>query len=63
MKVYPEIMNIKETANYLRISQYTLGEKARQGEIPSVKIGRRRLFRKATLETWLEEQERNSKFF
>lgn len=63
MQVYPERMTTKEAAEYLRMSKYTLREKASLGEIPSAKIGRKYLFRKATLDSWLEEQERNSSFF
>lgn len=50
-------MCAKDTAKYLGISYYTLLELRKQGKIPNSKIGRKYLFRKDTLDLWLQEQE------
>jgi excisionase family DNA binding protein len=48
-----QLMTLDETAQYLRISPHTVGQYAREGRIPCVKIGRRVLYDKQALDKWL----------
>ncbi|MFX0200147.1 MAG: helix-turn-helix domain-containing protein [Candidatus Hodarchaeota archaeon] len=50
-----ELLNVKETANLLRISHYTLRAWIFARKIPFVRIGRRILFRRSDLEKLVEE--------
>ena len=52
-----KILTAKETAEYLRISYWTLMDKARKGEIPCIRIGKRVVFSMERLDKWMEEQE------
>ncbi|HBG75204.1 MAG: DNA-binding protein [Chloroflexi bacterium GWD2_49_16] len=52
----PEIMNISETAQYLRISSSSLYKLAQEGRIPCQKVGRHWRFRKEAIDHWLEEK-------
>ena len=47
----------QEGADYLKISYYTALQKAKQGEIPCIRIGSRVLFSQEGLDTWIEQQE------
>lgn len=49
------IMTVEETAHFLRIHPETLREKARQGKIPALKVGRAWRFQRERLEQWLAE--------
>jgi excisionase family DNA binding protein len=49
------IMTVDETAHFLRIHPETLREKARQGKIPALKVGRAWRFQRERLEQWLAE--------
>jgi excisionase family DNA binding protein len=49
-----EMLTAREAARLLRLKPETLAMKARNGDIPSVKIGRTWLFRKDTIERMLE---------
>ncbi len=49
------IMTVDETARFLRIHPETLREKARQGKIPAMKVGRAWRFQRERLEQWLAE--------
>ena len=44
-----ELLTRLETAKYLRISPATLDRLVREGRIPSVLVGRRRMFRRSEL--------------
>lgn len=48
-----DIMTSQEAADYLRLGVDTLKRKARAGELPAAKTGRKWLFRKADLDAWL----------
>lgn len=50
-------MFAKDAAKYLGISYDTLLGLSRQGIVPSLKIGRRYVFRKETLDLWMKNQE------
>lgn len=47
----------QEGADYLKISYYTALQKAKQGEIPCIRIGSRVLFSQEGLDAWIEQQE------
>ncbi|MEN6305895.1 MAG: helix-turn-helix domain-containing protein [Armatimonadia bacterium] len=48
-----DTMTSQEAAEYLRLGVDTLKRKARAGELPAAKTGRKWLFRKADLDAWL----------
>ena len=50
----PEIMNLAEASRFIRVSEKTLGEMARQNRIPCNKVGREWRFLKSALEDWLK---------
>jgi excisionase family DNA binding protein len=49
------VMTVDETAHFLRIHPETLREKARQGKIPALKVGRSWRFQRERLEQWMAE--------
>ena len=49
----PDYLGRIEAAQYIRCSLGWLAEKTASGEIPSLKVGRKRLYRKADLDIWL----------
>jgi excisionase family DNA binding protein len=52
-----DVLTIDELAIYLKIPKSTLYKLAREGKIPSQKIGRRWRFWKGAIERWLERTE------
>ena len=50
-------MDGKETAIYLGISYWLLLEKCKAKEIPHIRVGKRVLFRKETIDRWMANQE------
>jgi excisionase family DNA binding protein len=52
-----DVLTIRELAIYLKIPKSTLYKLAREGKIPSQKIGRRWRFLKRAIERWLERTE------
>jgi excisionase family DNA binding protein len=56
-----DVLTIEELAIYLKIPKSTLYQLAREGKIPSHKIGRRWRFHKRSIARWLgREREANS---
>lgn len=53
----------KETAKYLGLGITQTQHYMRNGFIPSIKLGRRYIIPKATLDKWLEEQSLSRKVF
>lgn len=53
-------MNIKEAAKYLGISHWMLSTQCKQNKIKHFKAGNRFLFKKDTLDSWLQEIQENS---
>ena len=51
------LLSVTEAAKYLGVSERTVWDLADRSVIPSVRIGRRRLFRRATLVEWVENME------
>ncbi|MBC7342520.1 MAG: helix-turn-helix domain-containing protein [Clostridia bacterium] len=56
-----ETMEAKEAAELLGVSTWTVYDLARKHVIPCIKIGRRVLFRRASLLAWLDAQEQQSR--
>ncbi len=57
------LMNVAEVATLLGVHSQTVREMARKRQIPSIKFGSRNSpyrFRPASIEAWLEEQEKGS---
>jgi excisionase family DNA binding protein len=48
--------SISETSEYLTITRVTLYRLVKQGEIPSYKIGGRRIFDKIELDKWVHSK-------
>ena len=48
-----EVMTVEEVAIYLRIPVSSVYKLAKEGKIPSQKVGRHWRFRRAALEEWL----------
>jgi excisionase family DNA binding protein len=54
------MLDAQEAADFLKISYYTILEKAKKGLIPCTRIGARVLFSQEGLEAWIEDQESQS---
>lgn len=52
------VMDAKECAAYLHTSYFTLTRRAKAGELPCFKMGRRVMFRKSSIDAWIEAQEK-----
>lgn len=52
----PEILDVNDLSDYLDIPPSTVRTLAREGRIPSFKIGRRRKFQREAVRRWLEAQ-------
>ena len=50
-----EILTVDEVIRWLRLGRTRTNELLCRGSIPSYKIGRRRLVRRADVEAWLQE--------
>ena len=54
--VQQDILTLAEAAAYVRVSQKTMGELARNGQVPAQKVGREWRFLRSSLERWLDGQ-------
>lgn len=52
--VRPRLLSVREAACYVGISHWTLRQKAWEGELPEVRLGRRLLFDLRDLDAWIE---------
>ena len=52
-----EIMDVKQMANYLSISEYTLREWVRLKRIPHHKVNKQIRFKKSKIDRWLDRNE------
>ena len=52
----PIIMTLEEVAKYLRVHKSTVYRWAREGTIPSTKVGNQWRFKKASIDEWLSPQ-------
>lgn len=55
-KQFPEVMNIKEAARYLRISERTVYKYVKKGLLPGRMIGNKLRFSRAALQKFLGEK-------
>ncbi len=51
--VNPEVMSVRELADYLRISVHTVYRLAEQGKLPGRKVGRHWRFHRDVIVAWL----------
>ena len=56
----PELITIKEVADFLQIAEKTIYRLAAEGKIPAIKVGGSWRFNLKEIEEWLEKQ-RNDK--
>ena len=56
----PELITIKEDADFLQIAEKTIYRLAAEGKIPAFKVGGSWRFKRKEIEDWLEKQ-RNDK--
>jgi len=57
---YGEILTVRQVAEVLGIARNSVYQAAAAGEIPSVRVGRRILFARRSLEFWLSSGTRDS---
>jgi len=50
------LMTIKQVAGYLNVNERTVLKLVQEGAIPGVKVGNQWRFRKAMIDTWLDDQ-------
>jgi len=50
----PDLLNIKQLAEYLQLSQRTVYRLVERGDLPAVKVGGQWRFRRATVDEWLD---------
>ncbi|WP_223596694.1 helix-turn-helix domain-containing protein [Neobacillus bataviensis] len=53
-------LTVKETAAYIGVSKDSIYTLVREGSIPCVRVGKRILFRKNTIENWMQIMEQKS---
>jgi len=51
-----EILTVKEVAIYLKLAEKTAYRLAAEGKLPGFKVGGSWRFRKADIQTWIEQQ-------
>lgn len=52
------LLNAEATATYLNMSEEWVRKAAREGRLPSVKVGRSLKFSRASLDSWIARRER-----
>jgi excisionase family DNA binding protein len=50
------LLNVKQLASYLNVNERTVLKLVAEGALPGVKVGNQWRFRKAMIETWLDDQ-------
>ena len=55
--IVPDVLTEPETAEFLRVSARTVFTLAKDGRLPCIRIGQRKLFRRATVEKFLADLE------
>ena len=58
-KIERTTLTMKETAKYLGISYWLIGNLVRENKIPHFRMGGKILFRKKIIDKFIEEQEKN----
>jgi len=56
LKGSPEILTVKQLANYLQMDEHTIYRLAKSGKIPAMKIGAEWRFKKDLIDKWIEEK-------
>lgn len=56
MKEYPEVMTVKQVAEYLQIDVQSIYKMAQRDKIPCVKIAGQWRFKKPILDEWLNQK-------
>lgn len=51
-----EILTVKEVASYLKLAEKTAYRLAGEGKLPGFKVGGSWRFRKADLQSWIEQK-------
>lgn len=59
-EIRPITMTAQQAAQFIGISYWQILELSKHGEIPHVKIGGRKLFRKEAIDRWITERESGS---
>ena len=57
-KVERTTLTTEETAEYLGVSYWLIGQMVRKNEIPHFRVGGRILFRKQSIDDYMEQQEK-----
>jgi len=57
----PLLIGVKDAARLLGIGERLLWSMSTSGELPSVRVGRRRLYSVETLRNWIAEREREGR--
>ena len=52
----PEVMTVKQLADYLQIDEQTVYRMARAGKIPAVKVAGQWRFKKDLIDQWLKKE-------
>jgi len=58
---FPEVMNVKETSEYLGVKPDTIYRYIHSETIPAFKLGGLWRFKKKVLDEWMENQSKNRK--
>jgi len=56
LKDSPEILTVKQLADYLQMDEHTIYRLAKSGKIPAMKIGAEWRFKKALIDKWIEDK-------
>jgi excisionase family DNA binding protein len=59
VEIVGQILNIKELAEYLKLTEVTIYKYANEGKIPGVKVGSRWRFDKDRIDELLRREEEN----
>ena len=55
------LLDANDAAAVLKISAYTVRQRARRREIPAIRLGKFWRFRRSSLDAWIAEQERTQR--
>ncbi|WP_374187294.1 helix-turn-helix domain-containing protein [Priestia aryabhattai] len=55
-----QTVTVKEASTYIGVSKDLIYQLVKENKLPHLKLGRRILFRKNSLDTWMLEQEKTS---
>jgi len=57
---HDKLMDVQETADYIRLSTFTVRRLAKQGVLPAAKIGRAYRFKREDIDSYLRTQYRGT---